>query len=241
MDSPAAAAAYKKDFRKDKIPFKKDEDIKNEVTTIALKLAEDPSLSDAKVGLNKEIQDHLAQKKVRICWCCQSANCYCRQTLSNKHKLKKRYNDNCTGKQITFAELKDRVKTKVSSPTETNTAAANIKPATVTDYDSDAAELELAVSRMDKYQTERSEEFSFKDCVASMSTKILVSIETIPDYATLAKTAHIADKHCIICLKSKLTLQRLSDHYSDSHDLYWNDDGTDSLAEWLESEENWNG
>ena len=81
------------------------------------------------------------------------------QTFSNKHKLQKHYSNDCTGKQITFTGLKDRVKTKVSSPTESNAAAANIKPATVTDYDSDAAELKLAVSRMDAYQTERSEEF----------------------------------------------------------------------------------
>ena len=74
-----------------------------------------------------------------------------------------------------------------------------------------------------------------------MSTKIVVSMETIPDYATLAKTADIADKHCIICLKSKLTVLCLSDHYLDTHDIYWCADDTDSLAEWLEFEEHWNG
>ena len=72
---------------------------------------------------------------------------------------------------------------------------------------------------MDKIQNERNEEFGFKEHVAGFTTKIPVSKETIPDCATLEKTAHIADKHCIICLKSKLTLQRLADHYSDSHDL----------------------
>jgi len=60
----------------------------------------------------------------------------------------KRYSNDCTGKQITFNELKERVKNKESSPTESNAAAANIKPATVTDYDSDAAELEFEVSKI---------------------------------------------------------------------------------------------
>ena len=59
VDSPAAAEAYKRDYRKGKIPFKKDEEIKTEVTTIALKLAEDPSLSDAKLA---------STRKSRIIW-----------------------------------------------------------------------------------------------------------------------------------------------------------------------------
>ena len=73
---------------------------------MATKLAEDTSLKDAKVGLHKDIQENLAQKKVRVCWCCRSANCYLRPTLSNKHKIQKRYGPGCTGKQITFDELR---------------------------------------------------------------------------------------------------------------------------------------
>ena len=150
----------------------------------------------------------MAQKKIRICWCCQSANCYIRQTLSNKHKIQKHYAPNCTGKQITFNELKERVKNKEASPTESNAVAANIKPSTVTEYDSDTADLEFEFSKLNRYQTEKIEEFGYNDFVASMSARIPVSIETIPDYATLEKTAHIADKHCIICLKSKLRIQQ---------------------------------
>ena len=73
------------------------------------------------------IPENLAQKKIRVCWCCRTVNCLIRQQLSYKHEIQKRYAPNCTGKQITFSELKEQVKNKEASPTESNTASANIK------------------------------------------------------------------------------------------------------------------
>ena len=99
------------------------------------------------------IPENLAQKKIRVCWCCRTVNCLIRQQLSYKHEIQKRYAPNCTGKQITFSELKEQVKNKEASPTESNTASANIKPSAVTKHDSDAADLEFAMSKMNRYQT----------------------------------------------------------------------------------------
>ena len=62
-DSPAAVKTFQSDYRKDKISAKKDTEIENEVTSLVTKLAEDPTLKDAKVGLHKDIQALLAQKR----------------------------------------------------------------------------------------------------------------------------------------------------------------------------------
>ena len=56
----------------------------------------------------------------------------------------------CNGKQVTFSEfLKDN---KDNKPAESNTASTNIKPPTVTNYDSDASDLESTMGGLDNYQ-----------------------------------------------------------------------------------------
>ena len=53
----------------------------------------------------------------------------------------------------------------------------------------------------------------------------------------MAKTASIPDKQCIICLKSNMTLEKLSNHYT-SHDLIFLGGEKDSeIDDWLEARE----
>ena len=82
----------------------------------------------------------MAQKKLKSCWCCRSVNCYIKQKLSSKHKIQKRYALHCTGRQITFSELKEQIKNKEASPAESNAASANVKPPTIANYDSYTSE-----------------------------------------------------------------------------------------------------
>ena len=62
-DSPAGVKAFNSDYRKDKLSAAKDKEIRDEVTSLATKLAEDPANKDAKVGLHKDIQALLTQKR----------------------------------------------------------------------------------------------------------------------------------------------------------------------------------
>ena len=90
------------------------------------------------------------------------------------------------------------------------------------------------------FQIDRNEEFGFKENVAGFSTKISVSKDTIRIYAQLKITAKVADKHCIICLKSNMTLKRLSIHLSNHHDINLRGDEDDcTIGNWLEAETTW--
>ena len=79
--------------------------------------------------------------------------------------------------------------------------------------------------------------FGFSQNSAYVSTKIPITEETIPSYTELKKTASILDKYCIICLKSKMNLDRLIKHLDRCHDIYLKNNCT--LKDWLEAEEEW--
>ena len=181
----------------------------------------------------------LAQKKVRTCWGCLSANCLTKQHISVKNKLKKRYVASCTGKRLTFEELKDQI--KQASTTESSTASTTIRSPTVTNYDSDASLIGDDMANFNSFQSDKNEEFGFKENVADFSTKIPISKDTIPVYAQLKKTSKIADKHCTICLKSNMTLKCLSTHLDNFHDIifYYGDESCSTIDHWLEADENW--
>ena len=189
-----------KEFKKVKLPFKKDEEVKKELDDIALKLAEDTSLKDVKVFSHKDIIEALNKRKARVCWCCRSMNCLTKQKLSFKHKIAKAYVGKCKGKQLTFSELLKE--SKDNKPAESNTASTNIKPPTNTNYDSDASELGAAMNGMENYQNTQVEEFGYGHySVDTSTTRIPVSPETIPSYEAYLKTANDPDEGCMICLQ----------------------------------------
>ena len=63
QDSTAGIKAFFIEFKKDKLSQAKDLEVRNEATALATKLAEDPTNKDAKVGLHKDIQALLTQKR----------------------------------------------------------------------------------------------------------------------------------------------------------------------------------
>ena len=89
--------------------------------------------------------------------------------LSNKHKIQKRYANGCTGKQITFNELKEQV--KEASTTESNTASTTIKPPVITNYDSDSSELGDDMAQFTSFQNNKNEEFGFKEFITGFTTR----------------------------------------------------------------------
>ena len=62
-DDPAKVNKMSKEFKKVKLPFKEDDEVKKEIDNIALKLAEDTSLKDVKVYSHKDILEALNKRK----------------------------------------------------------------------------------------------------------------------------------------------------------------------------------
>ena len=104
-DDPATVNKLSKEFKKVKLTFKEDDEVKKEIDNIALKLAEDTSLKDDKVYSHKDTLEALNKRKAKMCWSCRSMNCLTKQKLCFKHKITKSYVGKCTGKQLTFNDL----------------------------------------------------------------------------------------------------------------------------------------
>ena len=157
----------------------------------------------------------------------------------SKVTVEKSFLGSCDGKQITFGEFLNANKDK--KPAESNTASTSIKPPTITEYDSDTAELGAAMNTYSNFQTSVAEEFGYGLYSASASVeRIPVSPETIPDYSVYKRTANVPDKSCMICLKTGMNLERLQQHLFQFHSIVFQEDDFD-IDKWYEAEEHWNG
>ena len=147
----------------------------------------------------------------------------------NNQKIKE-----CKGSgKIKFGDLKDLSFKKPG----VKAASTFIKPSTSSNYDSDASGVEDDIVNFSNYKSEEIVTFGFSQNSAEVTTKIPITKETIPSYTEMEKTASIADKYCIICLKSKMNLDRLVKHLDSYHYLFFKYNCT--LEEWLEAEEEW--
>merc|ERR1711984_47966 len=91
-----------KKFNSKKLETDKDNKIKSQVIELVLKEAENPANSDFLILKNKPVLELCKSLNVRICWSCQSPNCYSKQQICNGLGVKKKFVGNCLGKPMTF-------------------------------------------------------------------------------------------------------------------------------------------
>ena len=136
--------------------------------------------------------------------------------------MKKKFIGKCDGKRVTFKQLKEA---KPSTPT----ATAQITTPAPADIDSNTDEIAQIFSEMHT----QNDEFGYRGNVAGFSIDRVITEETIPNYEVLKETEFVADKSCIICLKSNMDLNGLSLHIQLYHGLTFNDEGNnDPLDYW---------
>ena len=228
-DSKELLDQLSEDYNKKKIDNNADQALQKEIDTLALKLAENPANADMKVHSHEEIANLMKMKKKRVCWSCRLANCLTKQICSTRLKLKKKFIGKCTGRQITFKELKE---SKPSTPT----ATAQITPPAPADSDSDNDDIAQAISDMNSQNAE----FGYRDNVAEFSTDRVVNEETVPKYEKLKETEFVADKYCLICLKGNMDLRDLSTHLSLYHSIaFGGEEYDDPISKWISIAEDW--
>ena len=86
-----------------------------------------------------------------------------------------RSNFDCSGKKLTFGEIKDFIKNLDKKIATAGTTTASVKPSTATDYDSDAALIEDALDNYDSFTNNMVEEFGFSQNSADVIPKIVIS------------------------------------------------------------------
>ena len=185
------------EVKKFKISFKEDNEIRKEVDTIALKVAEDPANDNLHVTNHEQIKNLLAKKKKKVCWKCRRPNCLSTQICSRKFKLEKKFNGKCDGKPITFKQLKANKDVTEEKPSpKANESTAKITPPATYGSDSD----EECDSIINNMMTERSEEFgiNYYQNIAKFSIDGVITAENLPNYEMMAETEFVADKLSLI-------------------------------------------
>ena len=151
---------------------------KTRVVELALKLAENSANADTKVWNQKEIVALLETLKVRICWCCNSVNCFIKQGICTQMQVQRKFLEKCMGKQITFKELKER-------QSEAKTATAQIKVPTTVDSESEGDEFFNAHFSASGAPVD---EFSYEEnMVAEFNIEVKITKDTIPNGQNCAK------------------------------------------------------
>ena len=147
-DDPTALKNMRNDFTRERKSLAVDNKFKEKLNLIAVKLADDVSLKDKEVYLHSDIKAACSTEKERVCWKCAGINCYIKQQLCIKHKIKRQFVGRCQGKKATFGDLSKYGVANVQTPAHSATTIP--KPSVNVDYDSDTAayeELILGVSR----------------------------------------------------------------------------------------------
>ena len=150
--------------------------------------------------------------------------------------MKKQYVGACTGKSITFKELKDLYPSAPASTARVTSPA----PA-----DSDSEDITHAMNRVNTHFV--GEEFGFDNYtldanVATFTVNRVINKETFPKYNIMKQTEFVKDKSCVMCFKSDMNLYELSRHMERKHSLTFEEDDIiqDELDDWIYVAEKWN-
>merc|ERR1712030_160144 len=237
-EKPAATKEQNKEihakYNKKKIDAEEDKKIKTKVVELDLKLAENPANTDLKVWNHKDITALLKTLKARVCWCCESANCFIKQSICTQMQVKRKYGEKCNGYQVSFKDLKER-------ESGANTATAQIKVPPTVNSESEGDEFFNAHYVANSAPVDQT--FYEENMVAEFKLEIVITKDTIPKWSELSKTAMVADKECIICLKENMDIDDLTIHYSDKHELaFFNpkEEVPESpLSAWIAAAQDW--
>ena len=115
---------------------------------------------------------------------------------------------------------------------EAKTATAQITVPAAADSDSDSEFITNTFNVMRASREETDEFLIQENMVAEFNIEIPINAETIPKYKDLEKTALIPDKFCMICLKDKIDLEKLTIHMSMRHSIsFCGDEDDDPVQE----------
>ena len=87
-DDATALKNMRNDFSKEGKSAAVDNKFKEKLNGIAVKLADDATLKDKEVHLHADIKNACNAEQQRVCWESAGINCYIKQKLCHKHKVK---------------------------------------------------------------------------------------------------------------------------------------------------------
>ena len=201
--------------------------------TLSRKLGEDKSLDNTGVIDNNQIKDVIKKHNTRVCFNCMSPNCFTRRSISQKLNLISKSPKGCKDTQkMKFGKMGDL---KLSSEfTKKKNTAANMQAKFSTPLHSESKIHET----MEDFSSYNDEDVShgFRTSpthAMGVIAKVPITEAILPKVEIMERTANVADKYCIICLKQRMNYQTLVGHLLHFHDgLSINA----PLSNWLEAE-----
>ena len=205
---------FRTEFSKKKVSPKTDMDFKQEVAAIASKLCDDSNKTN-EVTSHKDIKAFFAEKKNTGCWNCLSINCFKKQRISKELNKNIRLDRKCPNKKLTFTSVGALVTSWGSNPSVA-------KPVTNgNEYDSDMEDIFGTVNKMKNTSGSSNTEYGYaEEMVANFSTRPALIEENFPIWRSGDKNANKENKICLICMKSRMAMERLANHLDEYHSLY---------------------
>ena len=185
VEDPKDFREFKKDYSKEKINASEDNANAKLFKDKAAQLATDPKNADMEIINHPEIKTLMKEKNSkRVCWDCFLYNCFLKQTLSRKHKIKKHFLLECKGKYLKFKDLNDKPNV---SKAEVETATASISSSKPFDENSDE-ELNRLLESMYATENNDNSDFELQNYTVNISISSTFSRDMIPSYSAMLKS-----------------------------------------------------
>ena len=194
----------------------------------ALQMARDPKNADLPVMAHPEMKAFLREKKIqRGCRCCFMSNCFKRQMLSKKYKLKNKRFDECKGTKLKFKDMEETATTPAPTVENLTTSITPSRPV------EDA--VDHYISMMGEEEENSGSDVNFQQNVVGIYEHTEFTRDKIPDADKYCDTAKVRDKNCPLCDKVNMSYVGIFRHLLRSHKISWGLDDSDNSTyeEWV--------
>ena len=226
-DNPEDLEKFKAEFSKIKLNNNAEKANVKAIKEKALQMAKDPNNAELCIMDHPELKAFLREKKLsRGCWYCLKANCFQKQMLGKKYKVKVKKSDECKGTRKKFKDLEEN--TTTSPPTAENNSAHVTSTNTFENVNH-------ILAGMDENDETTDCDINFQENIVGIYANTEFTRDKIPDDMDFDSQDTEKTKTCPLCNKDRMHYRGLHSHLNSTHNITWGlgEEFESPLEDWI--------
>ena len=226
-DNPEDLEKFKAEFSKIKLNNNAEKANVKAIKEKALQMAKDPNNAELCIMDHPELKAFLREKKLsRGCWYCLKANCFQKQMLGKKYKVKVKKSDECKGTRKKFKDLEEN--TTTSPPTAENNSA---HVTSTNNFEN----VNHILAGMDENDETTDCDINFQENIVGIYANTEFTRDKIPDDMDFDSQDTEKTKTCPLCNKDRMHYRGLHSHLNSTHNITWGlgEEFESPLEDWI--------